>query len=82
MIDGEYTSKMAKKAKVLPPITKCQVLGCDNPAIGGFREFIDTSSFDGPSFNVEPLNCCAVHKKEQHPRYAGKNYKWVDFSKI
>jgi hypothetical protein len=68
---------MAKKKKLVLPITMCDVNGCSAVAVHGFRRLISTSTFDTTGFRSEPYNCCEDHLEETKLAYSGPNVKVV-----
>jgi hypothetical protein len=71
---------MPRKQKLVIPVAKCHVEGCQEDAAYGFREMIDVSTMEISDFimGVRP-NWCRSHDAEQRPLYFGMNGDYVKF---
>jgi hypothetical protein len=60
-------------------MAKCSVVGCTEPAIGGFRELIDVANFQNPTATAPGLHTqwCAMHESMVRPSVLGKRGEWL-----
>jgi hypothetical protein len=69
----------AKKTPILQ-IVKCDVAGCTEEAVYGFRKLMDGNTLTTSGFKVESsFNCCEDHEAETAKEYTGPNIIRVQF---
>lgn len=65
-------------------MAKCSVVGCEQKAVGGFKELISASSYDDPSASIEGMRTlwCKEDEALLRPTIAGKRGKFLTASQL